>query len=147
MDFVTKEHCDSSNDSSGGSVQETMATVLLEDGEASAGNRNRTRGRKTRFSCSDDLIIVREVAAAKAHIASFGEKGERFLQASVKANSNALFSWKITAQSLQDRYLKLQSEFDKRDNANRLFSGVGGECHTHRWRGLTSPVEEWQVTM
>jgi hypothetical protein len=61
------------------------------------------------------------------HIASFGEKGERFLQASVKANSNALFSWKITAKSLQDRYLKLQSEFDKGDNANRLLSGVGGE--------------------
>jgi hypothetical protein len=118
MDFVTRERCDLSNGVGDPLIQETTECVLLEDGEASAGNRNRTRGRKTRFSCSDDLIICREVTAAKAHIASLEEKKERFLQASVEADSNALFSWKITAKCLHDRYLKFQSEFDKGDYAN-----------------------------
>jgi hypothetical protein len=43
------------------------------------------RGRRPKFTAEEDMIIAREVAAAKAHIASFGTKRECFAAAAERA--------------------------------------------------------------
>jgi len=46
------------------------------------------RGRTAKFSSTEDLLLIREVAAAKAHIAEFGEMSKRFQVAASRANEN-----------------------------------------------------------
>ena len=65
------------------------------------------RGRRPKFSASDDLVIVREVAAAKAHVAGFGDKRERFGEAAVRGNASGLLSTPVTPKSIQHRYTKV----------------------------------------
>ena len=84
-------------------------------------------GRRPKFTPDDDLIIAREVSAAKAHIAGCGDINNRFAQAASRANLNKKLSQKVTAKSIQDRYKKIQHGFDRRDAADRKLSGVGGE--------------------
>ena len=85
-----------------------------------------SRGRRPKFTAEEDLILVREVAAAHAHVAPYGDIRTRFAAAAHCANSNADFKCKVNAKSLQDRYLKLQSSFDRRDSEEHGMSGVGG---------------------
>jgi hypothetical protein len=85
------------------------------------------RGRRPKFTAEEDLIIVREVSASKAHIASFGTKRELFAVAAERANANPAMKTSVSSKSIQDRYVKLQTLFDRGDAAQRKMSGVGGE--------------------
>ena len=85
------------------------------------------RGRRPKFTAKEDLIIAREVSASKAHIASFGTKRERFAVAAERANANPAMKTSVSSKSIQDRYVKLQTLFDRGDAAQRKMSGVGGE--------------------
>lgn len=49
----------------------------------------------SRFTNDKDLIIVQEVAAAKAHLAAFGQSEKHFEGAANKANANATMSEKV----------------------------------------------------
>lgn len=44
--------------------------------------------RHSRCTSEEDVIIVREVAAAKAQLAAFGESGRRFEEAANKDDAN-----------------------------------------------------------
>jgi hypothetical protein len=85
------------------------------------------RGRRPKFTAAEDMIIAREVAAAKAHIASFGTKRERLAAAAERANANPTMKTAVTSKSIQDRYVKLQKIYDRGDAAQRKMSGVGGD--------------------
>lgn len=83
-------------------------------------------GRHSRFTPDEDLIIVREVAASKGHIAAFGSTRKRFAAAAQAVNDNTAMRTSVTWKSVQDRYKRLQEVFDREDNANKVLSGVSG---------------------
>jgi hypothetical protein len=85
------------------------------------------RGRRPKFTAKEGLVIAREVAASKAHIASFGNKRDLFTVAAGRANANPAMNTTVTSKSIQDRYLKLQTFYDRGETAQRKMSGVGGE--------------------
>lgn len=82
-------------------------------------------GRKPSFTPDD--VLIRELSAAKAHVAEYGKVRERFQCAADTANMSPCLSVKVNAKSIQDRYKKLQDAFDRGDSKNRNLSGVGGE--------------------
>lgn len=84
-------------------------------------------GRKSKFKPDEDLIIVREVAAARAHVAPNGETRERFEVAAAKVNGSKRLVSSVTWKSVQDRYKRLQKRFDRNDRIEAAMSGVGGE--------------------
>jgi hypothetical protein len=65
-------------------------------------------GRRPKFTEEEDLILVREVAAAKAHVAGHGEKRERYETVALRVNGNPAVLVHVNAKSVQDRYVKLQ---------------------------------------
>eukprot|EP00171_Calliarthron_tuberculosum_P002886 IDg2886t1 len=85
------------------------------------------QGRGSTFTDADDIIIIREVAAAKAHLAPFGQVLKRYKDAADLANRNPQLSAKATAKRLQDRYKKLMYAFARTDRKEQQMSGIGGE--------------------
>lgn len=90
-------------------------------------SRPSNKGRRATFTPSDDIIIVREVSASKAHIAPFGEVLSRCAEAAHRANANPNLSAPVSSKRLQDRYKKLMDAFAKKDRQERMMSGIGGE--------------------
>ena len=74
----------------------------------------------------EELILVREVAAASANVAPHGDIRTRFATAAHCANSNPDFQCKLNEKSLQDRNLKLQLSLDRRYSEEHGISGVCG---------------------
>ena len=70
---------------------------------------------------------MREVAAAKAHIAPLGQTRERFEIAASKATASSKLATEVTLKAIQDRYKRLQSRFDRNERVEAAMSGVGGE--------------------
>lgn len=71
-------------------------------------------GRRAKFKAGVD-IIVREVAASKAHVAGFGEITIRYEQAAALTNSNSALSCRVTGKSIKCKYKKLQDQYDKKE--------------------------------
>lgn len=69
----------------------------------------------------------REVYAAHARTAAYGEKGERFMDAEKLVNVDPTFGHHLTSKSLQDRYKLIQDNFDKKYVREQHMSGVGRE--------------------
>jgi len=84
------------------------------------------RGSASNFTPAEDLILIREVAAAKAHIAGHGEKGKRFQVAADKANGNPNLRDKVPWKSVQDRYKQIDDLYSKADERKQKASGFGG---------------------
>lgn len=84
-------------------------------------------GRRSRFTFEEDLLLIREVAACKAHIARNGETKDMFELAAVKANATKRLHCSISWKSLQDRYKRIQARFDRDDRTEQRMSGIGGE--------------------
>lgn len=84
------------------------------------------RGRRPTFTPEDDLIIVREVSATKAHIAPFLEVLKRFATAAERAHNNTKLTTKVTSKRLKDRYKKMMDAFALRDASERMMLGIGG---------------------
>lgn len=72
-------------------------------------------------------MLLREVLAAKAHVAPHGTKTERFEVVADSLNTNSDFSVSVDSKSVRDRYERLQRTFNKKDRMNAMMSGVGGE--------------------
>ena len=90
-------------------------------------NESAKPSRRSKFTSDEDLILIREVAACKAHSASNGKKGELFAKAAACANQNPGLKQKVTQKSIQDRYVRLQKDFDEGDKKESAMSGIGGE--------------------
>lgn len=84
-------------------------------------------GRRSKFTYEEDLLLLREVAAAKAHVAPTGETRERFEIAAAKANATKKISTNIAWKPLQDRYKRLQGTYDEEEATESRMSGLGGE--------------------
>lgn len=78
------------------------------------------------YSDEQEVVIVRELAAAEAHISAFGETRKRFEIAAITLNENQLFVSKIYWKQVQDRYKRLQYQYNAYDSENQRLSGVGG---------------------
>ncbi|PXF43603.1 hypothetical protein BWQ96_06612 [Gracilariopsis chorda] len=87
---------------------------------------NTPKAKPYRFSATEDLIIVCEVAAANALITPYGKIVAVFAVASQKANEHEALTVKTSIKSIQDRYKKSQDIFDKQDARERVMSGVCG---------------------
>jgi hypothetical protein len=99
----------------------------LESRTGLANTRSAVRGRRSRFTAEEDLIIVREVAAAKAHVAPYGDIRARFEIAAARASENERMGAELNAKSVHDRYVKLQRAFDKKDKEAQRMSGIEEE--------------------
>jgi hypothetical protein len=100
------------------------------DSDANGGpgpRSNVVRGRRPKFSRDEDLILVREVAAAKAHVAGYGGVKSKFSEAASRANQNSALRSKVTPKSIQDRYVKIQEKADIRESVTRGQSGIAGD--------------------
>lgn len=108
--------------------KETGAVVVgADDGSDKEPKPKAKPGRRSKFSTAENLIIIQEVAASKAHIAPHGETMARFKEADIKANANPSFAHSVNAKSIQDRFLRLVEDFETRDAQDKVMSGVGGE--------------------
>ena len=85
-------------------------------------------GRKSTFTAEEDLLIAREVAARKGHIADFGRKGATFDEVRKGLVSTGIIKQDVEAKSIQDRYNRMQREFDKKDRKHSKMSGLDGEA-------------------
>jgi hypothetical protein len=102
---------------------------------------NVARGRRPKFSRDEDLILVREVAVAKAHVAGYDDVKSKFAEAASRANQNGALRNKVTPKSIQDRYVKLQKKADIRESVTRGLSGIA-EDRTELDELLSSLAEE-----
>jgi uncharacterized FAD-dependent dehydrogenase len=84
-------------------------------------------GRRLKFTEEENLILVREVAAAKAHVAGHSEKRERHKTVALRVNGNPAVLVHINAKSVQDKYVKLQRKYELQDRKERNMTGLGGE--------------------
>lgn len=102
-----------------------MADVLCSEIQDPAPTKS---GRHSRFTPQQDLAIVREVAAVRAHLAEYGETKKRFATVAERVGENAHFRGmeSIGWKTAQDRYKRLQDQYDKSDSENQRLSGVGG---------------------
>ena len=94
-----------------------------------AESRKRT-GRPTSFTEQDDLIVVREVAAKRAHTAQHGQKQELWSQVAMSCNCNRSMSRKVSWKSARDRFEKLLEDYVKKERKDSLTSGVAGPTQT-----------------
>ena len=109
-----------SNDSCGDARREKFF-------EAGASTMSSKRGRRSKYTAEEDLIIFREVAATKAHIASCGKTLELFQTSARKVNGNVKFTIQATKKGIFDHYARLQKDFDKSERKKCMLSGIGGE--------------------
>ena len=87
---------------------------------------DRSARKRGKFVPAEDLIIIREVAALGAHVASYGKVRQTFEKVAVGVNRNPHMSEKVSWKSVQDRYKRLQDDFDQEDARNGVLSGVAG---------------------
>ena len=85
------------------------------------------RVRRSRFSKDDDLVHIREVSAAKSHIAPNSKVRDRFEIAAFKPNAKKRLRYVETWKAVQDRYKSLQDYFVKYENIECRLSGVERE--------------------
>lgn len=106
-----------------------MAEVIQDKTSETDSQATAKPGRSSRFTAAQDLVIAREVAASRAHTAAFGETKKLFEVAASKISANPAFDTEgknVSWKAVQDRYKRLQKDYDHADNANQRLSGVGG---------------------
>lgn len=99
-----------------------MAEVITTD----ISSDESARKKRGKFLSSEDLIIVREVSALRAHVAAYGTVRQTFESVAQKVYENPHMTQKVTWKSVQDRYKRLQEDFDSDDARNSGLSGIAG---------------------
>ncbi|PXF41047.1 hypothetical protein BWQ96_09242 [Gracilariopsis chorda] len=82
---------------------------------------------RSKYTATEDLVIVREVAAAKAHIAPYGKTRALDEIVADRCNENPVMTCKLKWKQCQDRYDRLQESFDKGDGLTHLRFGIKDE--------------------
>ena len=75
------------------------------------GQRRKVIGRHFKFKLIEHLIIIRKVAASKAHIAPYGQVCAKFEDVVEHFNDNPMMSEKVSWKTAQDRHNGLQEFF------------------------------------
>ena len=101
-----------------------MAEIIPVPVAAADENEKGERGRRPNFSTDEDKIFVREVYAAKTHVAGHGQVRSCFEETAVRPNANPNLTPKVSWKSVQDRYAKAQAAFDKCDTVLRSKIGM-----------------------
>ena len=83
--------------------------VVASDGEGTK------RVFRSKFTLEEDIITLREVAAAGAHVPPYGKKTELFQMATYGANKDENFSLEDTWKSVHGRFHRLPDDFEKKD--------------------------------
>lgn len=94
---------------------------------------------RTAYSDEQYIYILREVAAAEVHIDGFGKTRKRFEKSTRLIPENPLSTTKIYWKQVQDRYRRLQDQYNSHDNENQRLS-VPEEGKWADWR--ISEIEE-----
>ena len=115
-----------------------MATVV----ESEARNDEAQAKKRGKYLPLEDLIMVREVAAQRAHVATYGAVRQNFEQVATKVNSNPHMTQKVTWKAVQDRYKRLQDDFDADDARNSGLSGVAGGAMGELYQALSQMRED-----
>ena len=117
-------------------MAEILDVVSKKDGQLHGA---RKRGK---YLSQEDLIIVREVAALRAHIAGYGNVKQSFETVACKVNQNPHMSQKVNWKAVQDGYKRLQDEFDGDDRRNGNLSGITGGEMGELYQSLSQMREE-----
>ena len=72
-----------------------MAKIIPSPSADASISDDSRHGRHLRLASQEDLILVREVSAANAHLAPFGEKRKRFEEVAEKANDHTSLCQKV----------------------------------------------------
>ena len=104
-----------------------MAEDIYVDAPSPSDSAATRTGRHSRFTAEEDLVLLREVSAANAHVVAFGQNGTQYRDAASNFNENPSVVQTVTWKSVRDSYKRVQEQFDKSDNANQRLSGVSGE--------------------
>ena len=102
------------------------AQVLQSLQSSSDHDRKSRIARHSRFNAAEDLPIVREVSAARAHIAPYGATRDLFENAAHNCNKNDGWLVSLTWKQTQDRYTRLQAMFDREARITHARSVIAG---------------------
>ena len=89
------------------------------------GKMTTKTGRHSKFTSEQEVVIVREVAAAEVHVAALDETRTRFGTAAEKLMENNIFSQELNWKIVEDRDKRLQKQHDCYDKHNQRLSEVG----------------------
>lgn len=116
-----------------------MAEVLDVSSNDDGSRGVRKRGK---YLPEEDLIIVREVAALRAHVAGYGNVKQSFESVAQRVNQNPHMMQKVNWKAVQDRYKRLQEDFDADDRRNSSLSGIAGGEMGELYQALSQMREE-----
>ena len=92
-----------------------------------ASSMRSKRSRRSKYTAKKYLIMFREVAATKAHIAPCGRTLELFKIEAEKVNRNTKFTVEATAKGMSHQYTRVKKDFNKSERKIFFLSGVRGE--------------------
>lgn len=90
--------------------------------------RKATRQKASKYKMTDEeeLIMITEIRAARAHIPEQGKTLEYMAAAAEKINENPTFRGTVNGRCLNERYKRRMAAFLSSDRKNAAASGVGG---------------------
>lgn len=109
------------------SPRRTAATVTISVISPRTASVMKELGQRYKFKPTEDSVLVREVAAANAHIAHLGQTRERFEVSGAKANPTMKLACEVTYKAVKYRYKHLQAKLDRNARIQADISGCGGE--------------------
>ena len=62
---------------------------------------------RMRFNDAEEIILLKEVVACKAHIAAFGSVQKKFELAAEAINANPNFSFQVKARAFREKFTKM----------------------------------------
>lgn len=86
-----------------------------------------TKYLRMRLDDAEKIILLQEIIASKAHIATLGSVQKKFHQAAKVMNSHSNVRFDIKGRAFQEKFISMLREFRKEDNRDRLHSGTGSE--------------------
>lgn len=90
-------------------------------------NNSNASKKRGKLLASEDLIITREVVSLRANVAAYETVRQTFENVALRVNQNPHMAQTVNWKSVQDRYKRLQYDFDREDLRNSLLSGVLGD--------------------
>lgn len=90
------------------------------------GNNLKKKGHPSTLTAHDDLLIVREVAAQKAHLAKHGQVKEKWSSISMNCNQIDRLSRTVSEKLVRERFDRLLKAWNAKE-AQSLRSGEGGQ--------------------